>query len=456
MKKRGSTWTPAPISESKSDDYCLRAGVTMHMSKSKGKPYYRLPNGRTVWEKPLATFQVNPRLCETWDEVLRTIYGPRSNAFGESDVLWNTLAYFFWHMRSAIYVNISNGKVLTIAPFANRNYTNNWSSNIPLREGADRFDKMRAGFLSDKRKWWSNGGTVSTLLDPKKPAWGSFFLREISEMAHFLAPHLGHAEFFVNKRDHPVVRSDLSESYAMLFFGKHDVREPSNVWTDFIRGHFSHFSPVYSFYSSRAFEDKHFPLPADWQLSRQQLNNRRRVEWNAKQEIAMWRGSATGYSVSASENPRLQVVQLSSKLVDAKLTSWNRRMKVQSDKSIAVINDKDYPFPANKSFFIPSEQWGKFKYLLYIDGNVGASRFGRLLSTGSLVIVVRSELPQPWLFQYAKDGEHYLGVDSVSDLPSTVQWCIAHDEECRVIAERGVQLVSSMKQLMIDHMMNSA
>jgi hypothetical protein len=98
-------------------------------------------------------------------------------------------------------------------------------------------------------------------------------------------------------------------------------------------------------------------------------------------------------------------------------------------------------------------QQSQFKYLLYIDGNVGASRLGSLFMTKSLILIVESTLPHVWLKSKIKPYVHYVPIQpDLSDLKNTLVWCKENDSTCKKIANTGFKYMCNI--MTKDNMVN--
>ena len=336
------------------------------------------------------------------------------------------------------------GELVSFVPFCHARYINNWPS-VRIRDGAADAESDRRGFLDNTALWWSNGGTVGCL--QKTPVWGSFFVNELVGILRGLAKRVGNAEFFLNKRDHPLLRRDRREPYAQPF----GPGEPPSIfsapeWTSRARSPYDVFAPIFSFYTNSEYEDLPFPVTQDWVP---QPIGAEEVPWENRVACAFFRGSASGYGITMKTNPRLKLASMDNpeKGRDFKLTSWNTRLKFQPDGTVGCIRPELFPFEASKDYFVPMERQMQYRYIVYVDGNVGASRLGALLSLGSTVIVVKSALPCVWLLRKAVPMIHYIPAADVSSIPTVLKWCVANEQKCREVAAEGKKLVENLPLL---------
>ena len=377
------------------------------------------------------------KIVETWEDLVSA--SGLSPAAGGAE--WNTMCYLFFHMRCAILVRAEGGRVATFQPFAFREYRNNW--RLPLkyangsREHTIARDRARFGpaFLDDERRWWANGGTISNVLDPEGPAWGGFhfaFLRKVAGViAHKKMPD---SIFFMNKRDHPLLRKDRREPYSAAFGGEPpDIAAEGNAWLAHRDSETEAFAPIYSYYTNAEHED--LPMPVETDLIPVPT-----VDWHRKIPFAFFRGGATGYDVR--NNPRVRLCEMRDPRLDARLTSYNFRHKFQQDGSVAVIQPAALRARASRNNFVPAHAWARYKYLVYIDGNVGASRLGCMLATGSVCLVVRSRLPQPFVYHLIQPWVHYVPC-TLESLSSVLTWCENNPAKCKEIAHNAVTFITT-------------
>ena len=387
--------------------------------------------------------------CNDLHEVIWT----RRQQFQMSDpmAMWNTLCYAFHHMRCAIYVLIVNGTLRAFMPFCNMQYQNNWRGvrttfrNISeMRATHARVFRRRPENIIPPRLWWANGGLVCNVMP--RDGWGQGLLLELYHMMQHTAS--GTKEFVLNKRDHPLLRCDMKEPYDRIWKSPPEITAYANVWVPHaIRGPFNRsfqdwyprFAPIRSFYTNDEFADQSLPTTQDWKLSRRPHTFK--VPFDAKQPIAAFWGSATGYDVN-TDNPRIKCALLAKEhptMLHANLTSWNPRHKFTRDGEVTFVRPSDFPaLSVGPHNFMTPEQQESYKFIIYLDGQVGASRLGFMLLMGSVVLLRRSSAPQPWLYDRLIDWVHVVPIrEDLSDLVAKIQWCRNNESKCKLIALNG-------------------
>ena len=357
---------------------------------------------------------------------------------------WNTAAYLFHHMRCGIACRVQGSRLAAFLPFYNPGYRNNWPEPIFNEGSLDAFLAAHAQatrdapekVMRDTREWWANGSLVCNVRMP----WGSSMLPELRAAAEAAAASMPDCVFFMNKRDHPVLRRDGREAYSAPFRGAPpSIFQPTNAWMQHARDVdpatatvADVFAPIFSFYTSDAFADAHMPLVHDYNLSVP-----RGPRWRDRREEAIFRGGATG---SVDHNPRLILASMSG--IDAKLTSWNLRHKFDEKGVMRFVDPQQHPFDASRSYHVPMDRQTRWKYLIYASGHVGADRLSRQLVSGSVVFLLESSLPQPWIYYRLNPWQHYIPVAAdASDLHARIAWARAHDRECEAMARRAQAFV---------------
>lgn len=245
----------------------------------------------------------------------------------------------------------------------------------------------------------------------------------------------GCREFFVNKRDSPIFLQGTAAVLSQYTTEEGDRGMPN--LEDYRRCF-----PGYYFGRQGRPEP---PLPAP-------------LPWEQRVSCAVFRGGATGEGITPDTNPRLRAAWLSQcwrrsdercpkgLLLDAKLTSWNQRQKFGADGVLRVLD----PHTLAREWGLKDVgrhnylSWGeqaRCKYALYLPGNVGAGRLGALFGMGFVVLAPPSAKPATYLCRLLEPWINFIPLEeNLTDLRDVLLWLRDHDDQARVIANRGVEL----------------
>jgi hypothetical protein len=383
-----------------------------------------------------------------------------SNLAWNPDAVLNTLRYMFFHTRCGICVSVRGGKVAAFVPFGNEQYVNTWSDKIVFGGGDTLEQYVRRKAASTGKypeavlplcKWWMNGGIMCNVMPPG--VWGDAYLAALRGMldatcARWAVPDV---DFFINKRDYPVLKRDGSEPYARFSGDACLTREA-----------YSTYAPIFSFYTGSETADLPMPTTEDWCAATGQSFPGSpygvpafdaSLPLEAKKPMAVFRGSATGES--GAQNARLMLVAVADPcLVDAGITAFN----ASRDKVVSASPEKievDFRPPSfldvKASYMSLADQFSSFRYVIYVDGHAAASRYGTLMHSGCVILKTESMQTRDagWLWMFPAlhgglvckgcadipDGASYMVIHSdYSNLSETVQFLNENVEQARRVA----------------------
>lgn len=406
----------------------------------------------------------------------------------ESIRVWNTLCFLFFHERCGVYVGIEKGQVFFFEPFFNSEYRNNWREPLdPTR--LDDFPGAPGTSHIDPSQWWANGRIICSI--PQKGGWGESMLSHYKWLFECLASKQGggyRLHFFLNKRDFPMIRADGREKFAD-FFSEQDPSPhlvSNHIWVANsiadAEGGFS-LAPILSPYTCGEFHDQVVPttedienmLALERELQRRNGNVSaittqrlllvppkdmpireypRYIDFGKRKNTLIFRGSATGFGTNVNDNPRLSLIQRAPFLqreldkrgvpikIDVALSSVNKRVRY-----IQGAFRKINPGEINRGRFVTMDEQATCKFALYVDGNVGASRLGTLLSRGFVVIALRSNLPQPYFYRLLKHRKNAIIINRIDDLVEELSFCYANPEVAETISNGARHLWKSFSCL---------
>jgi hypothetical protein len=374
-----------------------------------------------------------------------------------STAVMNTFKYIFFKFKKGIFVKIVNNKLRVFLPFSNANFINEWGDRIKV--DTSKHGTLN-GFLSkisdmegrqfnpyyvnsNTSGWYAN----NCLVRYENPLGeGDTNVSNVKNMLDELCANreLPDMEFFINRRDFPILTKDGTEPYNNLW-GSEEKKLVSHSYTQYL--------PILSMAISDRYADIPIPTHEDWARVQSKegmwfpksckLYSDIFTPWNEKtKQTAVFRGGTTGCGVTIKSNPRLNIARLSSlgqkdengvPYLDAGITNWNLRpRKIQEEEYLQTIQIRELGF--GLVGYMSSEEQSQYKYIINIDGHVTAFRLSLELSMGSVILLVKSHW-KIWYSYMLKPYKHYVPVNSdLSNIIEQVKWCKEHDDECRQIA----------------------
>ena len=397
-----------------------------------------------------------------------------------ADAVINTFRYIFHKFKKGIFVKIMNNKLRVFLPFSKVNYYNEWSDRINIDGSKYKSIKEFIRILTQKEGYTFNDRSVNSNIDE----WygNNCLVRyeyplsecdtnvgSIKNMLDELCSkrELPDIEFFINKRDFPLLTKDATEPY-------------NNIWDTteqpLVSHLYSKYIPIMSMSVSQKYADIPLPTCDDWarvqsfsnkwfpKLCRDYSDNFD-TEWDNKIPTAVFRGSSTGCGVTVKTNQRLNLVNISRTTpndkdgvpyLDAGITKWNLRpRKIQGEKYLKYIDIDNLGFGLSSP--LSPQQQSKYKYIINIDGHVTAFRLSLELGMGSVVLLVQSS----WYIWYSSllvPYKHYVPVKAdLSDLITQIKWCKLNDNICFQITQNAKQFYKDFLQKdgILDYMQNT-
>lgn len=168
--------------------------------------------------------------------------------------------------------------------------------------------------------------------------------------------------------------------------------------------------------------------------------------WSKKNNIAVFRGGASGCGYTPETNMRIKISTIQSPFIDAGIVSKNKTIDTMAVKldpvyGLGMMNTGIKP----KSFMTLKEQ-SRFKYIIHIDGNVNAYRLLSTMKTGSVILRVMSDYTS-WADKYLKPYVHYIPIrPDLADLEEKIKWCINNDDKCKIIAESALKIANTLTE----------
>jgi hypothetical protein len=384
--------------------------------------------------------------------------------------IFNTFQYIHDKFKKGCFLQIHEGKLKTFQPFSKQNFRNEWGNRIQidpkfrgdimyLMKDLSTYDPSCPTFNEKKihrdvHSWYGNNGLIRmeyplsendngyNILDDMMTT-----LVETREIPDF--------DFFLNKRDFPILRKDRKEAY-ISFFG---MNQP------LLSHAYDVYAPIFSMNTSDEHEDVAIPTWEDWRRVSywhdKKLFGKDYVEYHTPQELekyawdekistAVWRGSSTGLGTTVKDNIRLFFYQYSLQkkkdvdgnlFLDAAITKWNLRpRKSETSNYVSTIYKNDFVDFSKGNYMSLLEQ-SQYKYILHLPGHTCAYRLSYELFSGSLILMYPCS-NRLWFTDLLQPYVHYvpLPIDFDTDaLEKTIRWCKENDETCRQIVKNALE-----------------
>ena len=159
---------------------------------------------------------------------------------------------------------------------------------------------------------------------------------------------------------------------------------------------------------------------------KQVLSNIKRIDWENKLPIAIWRGTTTAGFPSI----RTKVVKLlwNYNNVDVKFvdSAWNINMDIPKEH----FGDR---CDLSKQF--------EYKYIFIIDGAMIASNHQWVFGSGSVPLMITHPKNNYWFKKYLKPMENYVPIAyDLSDIKEKIEWLLQNDNVAKNIMEGAMKL----------------
>ena len=382
----------------------------------------------------------------------------------DTNCIAHTIQYIFDKMKTGVFVRIYNNILVNFIPIYNTNYRNDFGNKLKFKENnvkqflenKKKYNKYQSKINYDVNKWNATNCLLRNEFDDRSPT-----LAYLSEMYDLLVQTLHNRKvndsiFFINRKDFPYLSNNYNESYEHIY--GEDVKM-ADKWTK------KSFIPILSQSTTNKHADIPIPTGDDWSLITQQwfkssttkckndylldpkiINNL--PKWSDRKSIVFWRGMSTGCGNTTDTNPRLKITQLSKELedkginyLDAGVVKFTNRDKktIYNDHVEYFTNDENLK---TKNYVDRFEQLN-YKFILNIEGNSAAYRFGSLFKLGFCVLNVESKY-KLWFEQFLIEDVHYIKIKhDLSDCIEKIEWCLNNDDKCEQIAKAGVEFYNT-------------
>ncbi len=373
----------------------------------------------------------------------------------------NTFNYIFYKLKKGCFVKIKDNKLDVFLPFSNAAFVNEWGNR--MKQDPSKWKSMEdfliyvsrlAGYNyvsykhinPDPSTWYGN----NCLIRSEWPiSEGDSDMTNMKDMLLTLCAErqVPDMEFFINKRDFPLLKKDGTEPYDAIW----------DVPTKLLSHDYPTYSPILSQVTTDDNADIAMPTWEDWQRvssvedgkvfdnCRVYTENFDSISWSSKKPIAVFRGASTGCGTTPETNPRLKLALLSKQnkrdsdglpFLDAGITKWNLRpRKEPGNQYLTTIEYQRWGL--NKVDPLSPLQQAQYKYIVHVDGHVSAFRLSYEMGSGSVILLADSKY-RMWFRKYLVPYKHYVPVKAdLSDLYEQIRWCKENDEECQKIVKNA-------------------
>lgn len=372
----------------------------------------------------------------------------------DNDTTINTFRYIFNKFKKGTFVQIRDNRVSVFLPFSKVKFFNEWGDRIKC--DPDKFPSIAAMYShiakleSNGRiqnppainafpnSWYANNCLVRSEYPVHENDTNNAAIKNMFDelCAERDVPDI---EFFVNRRDFPLLMESRSEPYFHIW---------DSMEKDLVSHKYDTYAPILSMSGSDLFADVLIPTHEDWtrvQETRGKFFPKARScpspetfesDWDVKRNVAVFRGSSTGAGVTRETNPRLGVSHLSTlhkDKLDAGITRWNLRpRKLSGEEFLQTIDIHSLSFGLTNR--LSQIEQSRYKYVVHIQGHVSAFRLSTELSMNCVLLIVESEW-KLWYQHLLVPYRHFVPVKSdLSDLMQRIDWCRENDGLCRQIA----------------------
>lgn len=489
--RKGINMTTTTSHFQKNPDYFMsveECKANVDVNTNPRYPYFKQTHFTAGDEDQFEQYRdpTNGSLCSKIIDLSRNIYAdlpPPPSIYWEkyrdltSTAVDNTFKYLFFKMKKAIFIKIKNNEVSVFLPFSNARYVNEWGDRMKLDprfpdyHSFFNYSSSLIGKSVDRRRinnnpymWYGNNCLVRT----ENPLGeGDASYPNMADMFRELCAHreVPDCEFFVNKRDFPLLKNNDTEAYDAIF--GEDFPLVSHKYTKY--------APVMSMVTTDKNADIPIPTWEDWARVSSEEDGKffetqrdYRIDfntpWDRKRPIAVFRGASTGCGTTEKNNIRIRLAKMNREnvldddglpFIDAGITTWNNRpRKEQEAQYLTTIEKKEMDIGTVPS--LSPEQQSEYKYVINVDGHVSAYRLSLEMRMGSVVLLAGSKY-RMWYHDYIQPWVHYVPVkEDLSDLYEKVKWCKEHDAECQQIVKNATEFnrVYLNKNAIFDYLQN--
>lgn len=386
---------------------------------------------------------------------------PLYHNLSTNDVI-HTFEYIFHKFKKGIFVKIVDNELRVFLPFSKVDFVNDWADRVkvnPIKyprgiHSMIEASANRSGFKHDANKvhfmidhWYSNNGLLRYEYPISENDSGVGTLRDMF-MCLTRERKLPDCEFFVNKRDFPILRRDGMEAYDCIFGEK----------TPLVSHKHQTYCPIMGMTTTSMHADIVIPTWEDW--ARVSFPSKifgkdfleypdpYLADFGAKKPIAVFRGASTGMGTTLDTNPRLRFAALSLEgrrdetdgelFLDCGITKWNCRPRRHPTSPYYDTMDQEILDTIPLASYLTHKEQAGYKYILHLPGHSEAYRLSQEMGMGSVILLYPCRY-RLWFMERIEPYMHYvpLDPDDPEDIFRKIRWCKAHEKECERIARKA-------------------
>jgi hypothetical protein len=248
-------------------------------------------------------------------------------------------------------------------------------------------------------------------------SFSSEYAQFIKELKH----PLPNGSFIMNLTDAVVLRKDGTEPWPMV--------TGSAPLEDKFKGKFL---PIMCGSGHDEYWDVPIPNYDDVRIALGRDKDMAFLEWEKKQDKAVFRGAPTGCGYTPDTNMRIKLAMMKSDDMDVGVvTTKSQNLKFDPKDGLGRL-DVSASLQAVERLTLKEQ--AAYKYIFHIDGNVAAYRLLKMMTLGSVILKVKGPYTT-WVDRVLEDKVHYVSVkEDLSDVEEVLEWCKTHDSECKTIA----------------------
>tara|TARA_X000000950_G_C13909464_1_gene658353 strand:+ start:504 stop:3713 length:3210 start_codon:yes stop_codon:yes gene_type:complete len=378
---------------------------------------------------------------------------------------YNTFKYIEDKFKKGCFIQLHSNEMKTFLPFSKQNFRNEWGVSIEIEPRFKTINNMMKylaeydkNFPYDEKRihrdmsaWYGNNGLVRFEYPLSESDTGYNMIKDMFECL-VREREVPDFDFFLNKRDFPILKGDGTEPYEAFFGFRKRL----------ISHHYPKYAPIFSMNTTVDHVDIPIPTWEDWRRVAYQSEQKmfakefykypsieeiEETSWENKKDMIVFRGASTGTGTTTENNIRLFFANIAKNglkdkngniVTDIGITKWNLRpRKNVHSKYLTTIHLDTLDIPL-KEYMSPLEQ-SKYKYILHLPGHTCAYRLSLELFFGSVIFIYPCK-NKLWFFDNLKAWKHYIPLNntfSEEDLMTKIQWCQDNPQRAKEIADNA-------------------